>query len=798
MLSDLRLTLRQFAKTPGQTCAILLILALGIGGNTALFSVVHGIVLRPLAYPEPDRIVSVYNSQLPKFPTFPLSPPNFVDFHARAKSFTALAASRGQSVNLLGAGEPLRLAGARVTADYFRVYGTPPLRGRWLQPEEDAAGKDNAVVITYGLWQRVFGGQEEALGRTINLSGRPRTIVGIMPPEWRRDSRTEVYLPMAFGENDLKFRGAHSVSAVGRLRDGVTPEQAEAELQTISADLAAQFPGTNKGWGAKVVSLYEDIVGNVRGILYTLLGAVGCVLLIACANIANLLLARAHGRSRELAVRAAVGADRWRLVRQLLTESALLAFLGAVLGLLLAHGCLKALVALAPGGLPRLGEIGLSPGVLAFTAAVAAATSLLAGLFPAWQATRFDLVEALKDGARGSAGGSSTAGKALVATEVALSFVLLVGAGLLLRSFGQLRTFDLGLEPRDATVVTLNTGGVLSPQDSQAPVELVRQVTEKFLALPGVKSVGVAHSLPPLNEWSMSFIIQGRPRPAPGDEPDCNYYAVTPGYLAAVRLRLLRGRWFDERDNATAPLVGVISESFARTHFPGQDPIGQRVYVSNGPEKYREIVGVVADVRPYGVDQLALPQFYDCFAQNPYNSINLIIRTDGPPLPSMLQSLRAQVFAVQKDLPITAVRPLAEIAADSIGQRRFVALLLGAFAAVAFAIAVVGVYGVMSYSVSRRVNEMGVRLALGAQPAEVRRLVVRQGMSVIAIGLAAGALGALALGRLIETQLYRTSPRDPWVFAAIAGGLALAALLACWLPARRASRVDPLVALRAE
>lgn len=798
MISDLRLAARQLLQSPGQTLAVLLILALGIGGNTALFSVVYGVVLRPLPYPDSARIVSVYNSQLPKFPTFPLSPPNFVDIRARAKSFEALAAARGQSVNLLGAGEPLRLAGLRVSPDYFRVYGTPALRGRWLLPEEDAVGRDVSVVITHGLWQRVFGGQEDTLGKTINLSGRQLTVVGIMPPEWRRDSRVEVYLPMAFTERDLQFRGAHSVAALGRLRPGVTPEQAAAELEAISADLAAQFPRTNKGWGVRLLTLYDDTVGDVRGTLFTLLGAVGCVLLIACANIANLVLARASGRTREFAVRAAVGAARARLVRQLLTECALLAFLGAGLGLLLAHWSLRGLVALAPAGLPRLSEIALSPGVLAFTALVTVLTSLAFGLLPAWQATRLNLVEALKDGARGTSGGRSLVRHGLVVTEVALSVVLLIGAGLLLRSFSQLRAFDLGLDPRDATVVTLHTGGVLSPQDTQAPVALAERVAEKFRALPGVKSVGVVHSLPPRNEWSLSYTIHGRPRPAEGDEPHCNYYSVTPDYLGAVRLRLLGGRWFEPRDTIEAAPVAVISESFARTQFPGENPIGQRISVSNSAEKFREIVGVVADVKPYGVDQLALPQFYDCFAQNPYNSLNFILRTDGPAQPAMLQALRAQVFAVQPDLPITAVRPLEAIAGDAIAQRSFVATLFGLFAAVAFVIAVVGVYGVMSYTVSRRVNEMGVRLALGAQPADVLRLVLRQGMRVVALGLCAGALAALALGRVLESHLYHTSVRDPLVFAGIAGALALAALLACWLPARRAAGVDPLEALRAE
>jgi putative ABC transport system permease protein len=529
-----------------------------------------------------------------------------------------------------------------------------------------------------------------------------------------------------------------------------------------------------------------------------LLGAVGCVLLIACANIANLLLARATGRTREFAVRAAVGADRARLIRQLLTESVALSVLGGVLGLLLAHWGLRALLAIAPAGLPRVSEISLNGGVLAFNAAIAVLTGFAFGLFPAWQSSRLNLVEALKDGSRGTSSGRHFVRHGLVVAEVALCFVLLVGAGLLIRSFDKLQTLDIGFDPTDATLVAVNMAGVQRSQDNQGPVNFVKQVAEKYRVLPGVKNVGVTHTMPQIGDWVLTFLIDGRPAPADGEEPNCNYYSVTPEYFPAMRVRLLRGRYFTEQDTSTSTKVGLISESFAKKYFPLEDPIGKRVSVSNGPTSYREVIGIVADVRQYGPDQQALPQFYDCFYQKPFNSPNFIIRTDGPATTPMLQGLRPAVFAVDKDQPVSSIRPLSAVIADSISRQRFAATLLALFASVALLIAAVGIYGVMSYTVSQRTSEMGVRLALGAQPMEVLSLVLRQGMGIVGLGLLLGAGAALALGRVVESLLFKTSVRDPVVFAGIAAGLAFVALLACWLPARRAARTDPMVALRAE
>ncbi len=798
MISDLRFALRMLAKAPGQTAAIVLILALATGATTAIFSVVYGVVLRPLPYPEPDRMIVVRETQLPQFPEFSLSPPNFLDFQ-KAACFEAFAAVRGQNFILTGNGEPQRLPGAAVTADYFRVYGTPALLGRWLLPEEDAPGKDHAVVITYGFWQRQFGGAADVLNRTITLNGRPRTIVGVMPPEWRRDSRGEIYAPMAFRPDELTKdnRGSHYLGAVGRLKSGVTRGQAEAELKLIAAQLAAQYPDSNKGWSVMTKDFLADTVGDARGVLFTLLGAVACVLLIACANIANLLLARSTGRAREFAVRAALGAPRGRLLRQLLTESVALSVLGGAAGIALAYASLKGLVALAPAGLPRLSEIRLDGAVLSFSLALSVATGLIFGLLPAWQASRLSLVETLKDGARGSGHRRTWLRHALVVVEVALSLVLVAAAALLVRSFGQLRAVDHGYDPANVTIVNVPLTGLQQASNDPAPVvNFAQQVIERFRALPGVTHVGVNHSMPLMNDWILGFEIEGLPAATEGDMPSCGYYSVTPDYFAAMGIRLLGGRVFTERDDAKAVPVAVISEKMARQYFPGENPIGKRIWVTNGPKMFREIVGVVADVKHYGVDREAQPQVYDCYLQKPYNSPTFVIRSAGEPQPAMLQALRPAVFAVKADQPVSTVRPLVALVADSISRQRYSTLLLGLFAGVALLIAAVGIYGVMTYTVTQRTTEIGVRMALGAQQGDVLGLILRQGMGVVIVGVVVGLGGALAAGHLVAAQLYRVSPRDPATLALAAAVLLAAALTACLLPARRATRVDPLIALR--
>ena len=561
--------------------------------------------------------------------------------------------------------------------------------------------------------------------------------------------------------------------------------------------MAKQYPDTNKGWGIPVFQLTDYLVRDVKTVLWTLLGAVGCVLFIACANIANLLLARANGRMREISIRTALGAGRGRIVRQLLTESVVLSMVGGALGVLIAKWGLDALLVFAPANLPRAKEIGIDGGAMAFTLTLSIITGLVFGIVPAWLATGHNLNATLKEGTRGSTeSGRRWFRSGLVVAEVALSLLLLTGAGLLVRSFLKLSAVSPGFEPANGTAVALALPG----RKYDTP-EKQRQFADRLLAslrnLPGTTAVGLTHVLPMQGNYVLGFNIDGRPPIAQSDLPNTNYYAVTPGYFPAMGIRLIRGRLFTEQDNEKAPRVAIISETLARQQFPNEDPLGKRINITNGPDAWREIVGIVYDVKQYGVDRESTMQSYEPFAQVPFNNLTAVIRTSGDAR-ALHNAIRAQVFAVDKDQPVSSIKPLESIVADSMAQQRFAMLLLTVFSAVALVIAAVGIYGVMAYSVSQRTSEIGIRMALGASPGSVLQLILRQGLGVIAAGLAVGLVSALFAGRLLESLLYQTTARDPLTLAAIAGLLALVALVACLIPARRATRVDPLVALRSE
>ncbi len=799
MLSDLKFALRQLAKSPGFTAVAILTLALGIGACTAIFSVVNGVLLRPLSYAQPERIVFIRETQLPQFPEFSIAPPNFLDWQKMTRSFESLAAYRGQSYNLTGEGEPLRLVGQRVTAGYLSVYGIAPQLGRDFLPEEDSTAKGKVVILSHGLWQRQFGGAAGAIGRTLQLNGEPYTVIGVMPVDFQRSGNTELWAPMAFTDEDKAGdnRGAHYINVAGRLKSGVTLEQAQSEMDVLASQFARQYPDTNKGWGIKLFLLTDYIVRDVRLVLYTLLGAVGCVLLIACANVANLLLARATGRMREISIRSALGAGRGRIVRQLLTESVVLALLGGLLGVLIAKWGLDALLALAPASLPRTKELGLDAGALGFTLALSVVTGVVFGLAPAWLATSHNLNETLKEGTRGSTeGGRRWFRQGLVIAEVALALVLLTGAGLLVRSFLKLSAVNPGFEPANATIISVSLPdrkyGKPEPQRLFA-----NQLVASLRTLPGVQAVGITHALPLVGDWVLGFTIEGHAPIAPSDLPNTNYYAVTPDYFKAMGIRLLRGRLFTEQDNEKAPRVALINETLAKQHFPNEDPIGKRLNITNGPDAWREIVGIVSDVKQYGVDKETTSQSYEPFAQQPYGNVTAVVRTTGDAR-ALQKSFRAQVFAVDKDQPVSNIRPLEEILADTVSRQRFAMLLLAVFSLVALVIAAVGIYGVMAYSVSQRTGEIGIRMALGASRNDVLQLILRQGLGLIAAGLGAGLIAALFAMRIVQSILYNTSPRDPLTLAVIALTLGAVAFLACWLPARRATKVDPMIALRAE
>jgi putative ABC transport system permease protein len=800
MLNEIRYALRQLIKAPSFTAVAIITLALGIGACTAIFSVVNTVLLRPLDNPDPDRIVIIRETQLPQFPEFSVSPPNFLDWEKQTKSYEHLAAYAGATLNMTGDGEPQRLTAIKATAHYFEVMGIKPILGRMLLPEEDAPGKNHVVVLSYGFWQRVFGGAPDIVGRAIQLNGEPYNVVGIGPAGFSVSSKLDVWMPMAFKPDETAndARGGHYINVVGRLKPGVSVAQARAELTVIADQLARQYPDPQKGWGIFMMPLQDYLVRDVKPVLYTLLGAVGCVLLIACANLANLLLARATARHREISIRAALGAGRGRLIRQLLTESVVLALCGGAAGVLLARWGLDTLLALAPTSLPRITEIHLDSGVLFFSLALSVVTGLVFGIAPAWLAARTDMNEALKQGSRGSTEGGARGRlrSALVVVEVTLALVLLGGAGLLARSFIQLAKVDPGFNPENATLMRLSVPE-RKYKEKEQQTAFANALLERVKNLPGVQAVGITHSMPLVGDYVLGFNIEGRPAVDPADLPNTNYYAITPDYFRAMGIRLVRGRVFTAQDDAKAPRVAIINETMARQFFPNEDPIGKRINITNGPDTWREIVGIVGDIKQYGVDKATSAQSYEPFAQVPFTSFNVVIRTKGSAA-GLLGSLRPAVYAVDKDQPVGIIRPLEEIMADSIARQRFAMMLLTVFSGVALVIAAVGIYGVMAYNVVQRTGEFGIRMALGAQQRDVLRLVLTQGGKLIGLGLLIGLIATVAASRAMGSMLFNTSAYDPLTLATITVVLAAVALVACFFPANRATKVNPIEALRAE
>src|SRR2546423_4419231 len=800
MLNDFRYALRQLVKAPSFTIVAILTLALGIGACTAIFSVVNTVLLRPLDYPDPSRIVVIRETQLPQFPEFAVSPPNYLDWEKQTKSYEYLAAYTGAGLNLTGEGEPQRLIGVKVTAHYFDVYGVKPVLGRNLLPEEDAVGKNHAVVLSSGFWQRVFGGARDVVGRSLQLNGEPYQIVGVAPYGFGVASKVDVWTPMAFKPNETAndARGGHYISVVGRLKPGVTFDQAKAELEVIAAQLAVQYPDPQKGWGIFMLPMQDYTVREVKPVLYTLLGAVACVLLIACANLANLLLARATARHREISIRAALGAGRGRLIRQLLTESVVLAICGGAAGVVFAKWGLDALIALAPTNLPRSGEIHLDAGVLLFSLGLSVVTGLLFGIAPAWLAARADVNEALKQGTRGSTEGGARGRlrSALVVIEVTFALVLLGAAGLLARSFMQLANVDPGFIPENATLMRLSLPQKKYAEHDQQ-IAFANALLERIKNLPGVQAVGVTHSMPLVGAYVLGFNIEGRPHIDPADLPSTNYYSVTPDYFRAMGIRLIRGRLFTPQDDAKAPRVAIINETMAHQFFPNEDPIGKRINITNGPDTWREIVGIVADINQYGLDKATSAQSYEPFAQVPFTSLNVVIRTKGSPA-ALLGALRPAVYAVDKDQPVGIIRPLEEIMADSIARQRSAMTLLTVFSGVALVIAAVGIYGVMAYNGVQRTGEFGICMALGAQQPGVLPLVLTQGGKLIGLGLAIGLLATLAASRAMGSMLFNVSSYDPLTLSSITLLLGVVALIACFFPANRATKVNPIEALRTE
>ena len=807
LLQDLRFALRGLLRRPGFTAAVVATLALGLGANAAIFSVVNAVLLRPLPYADPDRLVMVWG-RYPDFGRTGTSLPDFTDWQRGTVgsfgSFEQLAAMHGTAFNLTGLGEPEQLRGDRVSANFFTTLGVRPALGRGFLPEEDrTGGDDDVVVLSHGFWERRFGGDPKVVGREVQLSGRPYTIVGVAPKGFRFLREVDVWAPARMDTAAMmERRRSEYLTVFGRLKRDVPLERARADLATVLRRVAEEYPETNSQLRSEVISMKEDLVGNVRPALLVFSGAVGLVLLIACANVANLLLARAAAREREVAVRVALGAARGRLVRQLLTESVLIALLGAAVGLVVAVWAVSALRAGSPEGLlPRLAEVRIDPSVVAFSLALAVATGLLFGLAPAMRLAGGGLHDALKEGARGgSSGGATRFRNGLVLGEVAVAVVLLVGAGLLVRSFERLNRVDPGFNPRGVL-----TYGVVLPRakyDSIATVPPVfTRLLERTRSIPGVQAAALSNTLPMGGSGYVTFYIEGRPQTADGQvTEDVQPFSVTPDYFRVLGIPLRRGRLIEPQDVDGAPRVAVINEEMHRRYFGDRDPIGARVTFGDPEDTastWFTVVGVVGNVAQEGLTAKPYAQLYRPLFQVPQRGVWMSVRTAGEPM-AVASATRAALKAVDPDVPANEVRTMEDRIAENIAQPRVSVALLGSFSGVALLLAAIGIYGVVSYTVAQRTREIGIRMALGARREGVLRLVIGQGLAPVAAGVAVGLALALAATRLMSSLLYGVSATDPLTFGAVALFLGAVALVATYIPARRATRVDPLVALRYE
>ncbi len=812
LIQDVRYAIRQLTRSPGFTAVAVLTLALGLGANTAIFSLVHGVLLRPLPYPEPERLAMVWlNNPGEGIDKDVTSFPHFADWRQQARSFDQLVAYSGGGFILTGRGEPEQLRGARVAAGFFPMLGVPAIHGRGLLDEENQPGREKVVVLGHGLWQRRFGGDPAIVGQAVSLSGATYTVVGVMPRGFQFPEEAELWTPLApVGpyEQFLAARGSLWLSVTGRLKPGVPLPAAQAEMDTVASAINKAYPDRSQ-YGVKLEALHQTVSGDVRPALLLLLGAVGLVLLIACANVANLLLARASSRRREIAIRSALGAGRGRVIRQLLTESLLLGLTGGVLGVILARTGVEAFVAANPAALPRLETVQVDGTILLFALAASILTGLVFGLVPAIQTFREAVSEHLGDATRGSSeGGRSQRLRAsFVVAETALALVLLVGAGLLVRSFVRILNLNPGLDA--SRVVTL---GLTLPDARYPEADRIHAFYERLLtdlrALPGVRSAGGSSSLL-LSRLpnSGTLRVEGVAPPPPGTpEEPVTTDSVTTGFFETLSVPLKSGRLFEERDAhppealraRPVPTVVVVNEALVRRFFPGQDPVGRRITFGNPSNPrviWSEIVGVVGDVRRSGLDKEPRAEAYAYQGQVPDNSLYLTVRADGDLL-AVARAAQRAVWAVDPDLPISGVRPLADLLRGTVAERRLSMGLLAAFGALALLLAAIGIYGVMAFSTAARTRELGIRLALGAAPRDVLHLILRDGAKVAALGVGLGVVGALAASRFLSSMLFGVSATDPVTFAAVVGLLGSASLLACYIPARRATRVDPMVALR--
>ncbi|HXB71761.1 MAG TPA: ABC transporter permease [Candidatus Acidoferrales bacterium] len=799
---DFRYALRTLRKNPGFTAITVLTLALAIGGNSAIFSVVSGVLFAPLPYPEPDRLVRIFG-EWPKFTDFPMSPADFLDFRVRQQVFSQIALYFRRDLDLTIGDKPESLRAMAVSSGFFETLGFSPLLGRTFQTADEQDGAGKSVILSHSFWQRRMGGDPSIIGRTMTFSGAPYVVLGVMPPGIQHvggdyhslphGENVDLWWPMPLQPGHMP-RNAHYLNAIARLKPGVARGTAESGLNVIAAQLAREFPDSNTGQHIRLVGLKEEIVGRARLTLLVLLGAVGLVLLIACVNVANLLLARATGRQREMALRSALGAARGRLVRQLLTESLTVAALGGILGLALGALGMKGLVSLGAQELPRLQAVRIDAGVLAFTAAVAIGTGLFFGLAPILAAFKIDLNTALKEGGRTTSGGMRQSFRAvLVSAEIALALVLLAGAGLLMRSFVNLQRMEPGFHPD--RVITME---IHLPRKSYADEKLIARLFENLVprveSLNGVQAAGLSTDVPWTGyDENSGFTIEGRPT-RPNDEPIARYHGVSPDYFRAIGTPLLNGRFFTPRDHAGAPMVLLVNSALAQKYFPGEDPVGKRLKLWNTTVT---VAGVVGDVKDTPSAKQAMPAYYFSLAQQQFSDVSLAIRTANDPS-QVVEAVRRELAALDKDLPLTQIQTLDQIASAAVAGPRLTLLLVAVFAGLAIVLASVGIYGVMAYAINQRVQEIGIRMALGAQRHDVLRMILMQGARLALAGLAAGLAAAWALTRLLANLLYGVTATDPATFATVgAVGLAVA-LAACYIPARRAMALDPAIALHHE
>ena len=795
MIQDLRYGVRMLLKNPGFTAVAVLTLVLGIGANTAIFSVVNTVLLRPLPFKEPDRLVRLWESNSPNnLAYFSVAYLTFLDWRNQNQVFSEMGAYREDGFNLFAGSEPKRISGARVTSDFFSVLGIQPALGRAFLPAEDAPGGERVVVLSHGLWQRSFGGDPQLVGRQVSINGQSYTVIGIMPAGFQYPFEdTGLWMPYAL-DPAKGDRVSHFLRVIGRLKPGVTLPQARAELEGIAVRLEQAYPDTNKNWRVSMMSLHDSISGQIETTLYVLLGAVGFVLLIACSNVANLLLSRNAAREREIAIRAALGAGRGRIVRQLLTESLLLAIAGGAGAIFVASWGIKALVAFGPRNLPRLNDVSLDGSVLGFTLLVSVLTGMIFGLVPALQRSKLDLNSALKDGGRTAGGGARKLRHLLVVSEVAFALLLLVCAGLMLKSFVRLQQVAPGFEPEKSLTMEIN----LVPAKYAKLNDLtsfLQQTLDRIKTQPGVTFAGAAHRLPLQGNSFMGFTVEGRPPASANETPSANYRSITPDYFRAIGSTIVAGRTFTEEEAWQKGGAVIINQTLQRKYWPNEDPVGKRLKRLGPNGELLTIVGVAADMKESGLDSETEGGIYLSYITAPAAKMVLVMRTSIEPL-SLAAAVSAEIQRGDREQAVSNISTLGRLLNETVAQPRFNAFLLALFALLALLLAAVGIYGVIAYSVSQRRRELGIRMALGAGRNDVLRLVVGQGMKLTGLGLAFGLLASLGATQLLKTLLFGVSVTDPLTYASIIALLAGVAFLACYLPARRAARVDPLVALR--